>query len=88
MNGGSFITNKRKQLFRDCPGNGWGSNCLCVLFLGKKGKLGNLRKMTGQSRDNPGTIRGQSREIFVYVFSHCRAGTNRFFLSPAKQGPF
>ena len=52
--------------------NGWGSDWLmCCLFQAGKWKHIHkiLRKMPGQSRDNPGIIPGQSREAFVYVFS-------------------
>ena len=71
---GDEKTNKHKQLLGIVPRKGGGQICLCVaFFLGKKGNtltkfLGNLRKVPGQSRDSPGIIPGQSREMFVNVF--------------------
>ena len=59
---------------------------LCVLFLWGKGKYINKiprKSHAGQSRDNPGIIQGQSREILVYVLS-CLL----FFFSSSKSNMY
>ena len=70
---GDKQANKHKQFFRHCPGNGWGSNCLCVaFFLGKKGK--HINKFPGISRkyrDSPGTMPGKSPDNPVKCFYLC-----------------
>ena len=71
--GGGEKTNKHKQLTsRECPGNGWGSNCSCVPWgKGKHTKKipGNLRTRSGQFRDNPGTVPWNLfMRFLVYLF--------------------
>ena len=57
---------------KDPSRTGGGQICLCVpLSLGRERKHinknpGNFRKASGQSRDTPRIIPGQSREIFIY----------------------
>ena len=59
----TFLQRDQAKTSRDCPGNGWGSNFLCVVHSWAKRET--QTKFPGSLRQMP----GQSREKRVYVLS-------------------
>ena len=68
---GGEKANKYRQFFGIVPGMGGSKICLCVAFFSgekRETQKQNSQEVSGKCRDNPGTISGQSREDFAYVF--------------------